>query len=103
MFEFGVRRSSHQVFDSIERGLGVWGRGWDWSTQEQRNSHNRNCVIVKDGRDIFRRELVRCITDEKTGLADGTVTDDDAPRSDKESQRSVKVGLGITGVRKAVS
>jgi hypothetical protein len=43
------------------------------------SSHNGHGVVVEDGRDIFRGELVRGVTDKKTCLADSTVTDDDAP------------------------
>lgn len=42
-------------------------------------SHNGHGVVVEDGGDIFRGELVRGVADEQTCLADGTVTDDDAP------------------------
>lgn len=42
------------------------------------HSHHGNGIVVKNGGDIFRRELVRCVADQQAGLADGTVTDDDA-------------------------
>jgi hypothetical protein len=42
-------------------------------------SHNSDGVVVKDRRDIFGGEFVRGVADEKTCLADSTVTDDDAP------------------------
>jgi hypothetical protein len=43
------------------------------------SSHDGDGVVVEDGGDIFRGELVRGVADEKTCLADSTVTDDDAP------------------------
>lgn len=42
-------------------------------------SHYSDGVVVENRRNIFRGELVRSIADEKTCLADGTITDDDAP------------------------
>lgn len=41
-----------------------------------RNSHNGNCIVVEDSRDVFGREFVCRVADEKTGLANSTVTDD---------------------------
>lgn len=46
---------------------------------EMGSSHDGYGVVVEDGRDIFRGELVRGVADKKTCLADCTVTDDDAP------------------------
>lgn len=41
--------------------------------------HDSDRIVVEDRRDIFRGELVGGVTDEKTCLADSTVTDNDAP------------------------
>jgi hypothetical protein len=41
--------------------------------------HNSDCIVVKDSWDIFRGELVRCVTDEETSLSHCTIADDDAP------------------------
>lgn len=46
------------------------------------HSHNRDSIVVEDGRDVFRGELVRRVADEKTRLAHSTVTNDNAPRRD---------------------
>lgn len=40
--------------------------------------HYSDRIIVKDRRDVLRREFVCGVTDQKTGLANSTVTDDDA-------------------------
>lgn len=37
------------------------------------NLHDSHGVVVKDGGDIFRGELVGCVGDEQTGLSDSTV------------------------------
>lgn len=50
-----------------------------WIVFETGGSHNGHGVVVEDGRDIFRGELVCRVADEETCLADGTVTDDDTP------------------------
>jgi len=42
-------------------------------------SHDSHCIIVEDGRDIFRREFVGSVRDEQARLSDGTVTNDDTP------------------------
>jgi hypothetical protein len=57
----------------------VWGAGVDLMGV-QVNSHNSDGVVVEDCRDIFGRELVCCVTDEKTSLSNSTVTNDDTPR-----------------------
>jgi hypothetical protein len=44
-------------------------------------SHDCDSIVVEDGGDVFRREFVGCVTDEKAGLADGTVTNDNASES----------------------
>jgi hypothetical protein len=63
-------------------------------------SHNSDGVVVEDGGDIFRGELVRGITNEQTCLADGTVTDDDAPAGDGVSIRAqCAAGAGPDGAR----
>jgi len=41
--------------------------------------HYRDGIVVEDGRNIFRRELVCGIADEQARLTDGTVADDDTP------------------------
>jgi hypothetical protein len=63
-------------------------------------SHNGDGVVVEDGGDIFRGELVGGITNEQTCLADGTVTDDDAPAGDGVSIRAqCAAGAGPDGAR----
>lgn len=44
------------------------------------HSHYRDSIVIKDGGDVFGRELVGGVTDEKTCLANSTVADDNAPR-----------------------
>lgn len=44
------------------------------------NLHDSDSVVIENGRDIFRGELVGCVADQKTCLADSTVTDDNTPR-----------------------
>lgn len=44
------------------------------------NLHDSDCIIVEDGRDIFRRELVGRVGDQQTSLANGTVTDNDTSK-----------------------
>lgn len=39
--------------------------------------HYGDGIVVKDSRDVFRGELVCSIANEKTGFADGTVSNDD--------------------------
>lgn len=46
---------------------------------EGAHSHDGDGVVVKDSRDIFRGELVGGVADQKAGLADRTVADDNAP------------------------
>jgi hypothetical protein len=41
--------------------------------------HYRDGIVVEDGGNVFRRELVGGIADEQARLTDGTVTDDDTP------------------------
>ena len=43
---------------------------------DRKDSHNSNCIVVEDGRDVFGGEFVCRVADEKAGLANGTVTDD---------------------------
>lgn len=43
------------------------------------DSHYRNGIVIEDGGNVFRGELVRRVADEETCLSDGTVADDDAP------------------------
>lgn len=40
--------------------------------------HDASRVVVEDGRDVFAWECIGGVGDEQTGLADGTVTGDDA-------------------------
>lgn len=40
--------------------------------------HHRDGVVIEHCRDIFGWELVCCVTDEQTSLADGTITDNNA-------------------------
>ena len=41
--------------------------------------HDCNRIIVKDGRNVFAREFVRCVTYEQTCFADRTITNNNAP------------------------
>ncbi len=41
--------------------------------------HDSNRIVIEDGWNIFRRELVGGIRNEETGLSDSTVTDDNTP------------------------
>jgi hypothetical protein len=50
---------------------------------ERGGSHDGDGVVVEDGGDIFRGELVGGVTDEQTCLANGTVADYDTPRGDE--------------------
>lgn len=50
--------------------------GFD-QTDHGRDIHYGDGIVVEDGRDVFRGELVGCIADEQARLADGTVTDND--------------------------
>ena len=43
-----------------------------------RYSHDSNSVVVKNSRNVFRRELVGCVGDQQTGFSDGTIAYDDA-------------------------
>lgn len=54
---------------------------WATSGVGEGNVHDGDGVIVKDGRDIFRWELVCGVADKKARLSDGTVTDDHASAS----------------------
>jgi len=47
--------------------------------EELGGSHYSDGVVVEDRGNIFGGELVRGVADEKTCLADSTVTNDDAP------------------------
>ena len=60
------------------------------------DSHNSDRVVVKDRRDVFRRELVRCIADKKACLPDGTIAYYNAPmgaRMSARAQRSPEMPL----------
>jgi hypothetical protein len=50
-----------------------------------RDSHDGDSIVVKDGWDIFGRELVGCVGDEQARFAHGTVTDDNAPVESSQS------------------
>ena len=61
----------------------------DPATQSERRQfnccedlHHCHCVVIEDRRDVFRRELVGCVANQKACLADRTVADYDtsAPR-----------------------
>lgn len=41
--------------------------------------HDGNSIVVKNGWNVFGRELVGGIGDQKTGLSNGTIADDDTP------------------------
>ena len=41
--------------------------------------HDSDGIVVKNGRNIFRRELVGGVADEEARLANSTIADDDAP------------------------
>lgn len=45
------------------------------------NVHDGDSVVVKDGRNIFGRELVGGVANEQAGLPNSTVTDDNTPGS----------------------
>lgn len=49
--------------------------------QKRTDSHHRDGVVIEDSRNIFGGELVCCVADEEASLSNGTVADDDAPRS----------------------
>ena len=53
------------------------GSGREHASDGKAHSHDGNGIIVEDGRDVFRGELVGGVADEQARLADGTVTDDD--------------------------
>lgn len=44
-----------------------------------KHSHNSNGIVVKDGGHIFRGEFVGRVADQKTGLANSTITDNYTP------------------------
>lgn len=57
--------------------------------------HHGHGVVVKDGGDIFRRELVGCVRDEQTGLSHSTVPNHDTPgQRNGVSQRRGGAGGG---------
>jgi hypothetical protein len=39
------------------------------------DSHDGDGIVIEHSRDVFRRELVCCVADEKAGLSDGTISD----------------------------
>ena len=43
--------------------------------------HHRNGIVVEDCRHIFRREFVRRVRDQETGLANGTIAHHNTPAS----------------------
>ena len=42
--------------------------------------HYSNSIVIKDGWNVFRWELVGSIGDQEAGLSNSTITDDDTPR-----------------------
>jgi hypothetical protein len=38
--------------------------------------HHRDGIIIKNGRNVFRGELVCCVTDEEASLSYSTIADD---------------------------
>jgi hypothetical protein len=44
--------------------------------------HDGDGIVVEDGRHILRGELVGGVGDEQAGLADSSISDDDAPWQD---------------------
>lgn len=58
------------------------------------NVHDRDNIVIEDGGHVFRGELVRRVADEKTCLADRTVTDNHAPG---EQDTSVSEELSSSG------
>ena len=48
------------------------------TTEPGIDSHDSDGIVVKYSRDIFGRELVRRITDQKTSFSHGTVAHDNA-------------------------
>lgn len=58
--------------------------------------HHGHGVVVKDGRHIFRRELVGCVRDEQAGLSHSTVPHHDTPgERNRVSQRGGQRGGGF--------
>lgn len=49
-----------------------------WVGRGRYHSHDGDGVVVEDCRDIFRGEFVGSVANEETGLANGTVADDNA-------------------------
>jgi hypothetical protein len=60
-------------------------------------SHHSDGVVVEDGRDVFRRKLVRGVADEETCLADRTVANDDAPKESALVSERETCGTGQAG------
>ena len=65
-------------------------RNVEVSAREDGNSHYSDGVVVKDGWDIFRRELIGSVTDEKTCLSNCTVADNHTPRHNKISSAALR-------------
>lgn len=66
----------------LERGPGEGDEAWILPGPEEaagRNLHHSHGVVVEDGRDIFRGELVGCVRDEQAGLSYSTVPHHDTP------------------------
>ena len=72
-----------------------WGRLF-WPSGEGRQGrdlHHGHGVVVEDGRDIFRGELVGCVRDEQAGLSHSTVPHHDTPGgSISDGRRGVRGG-----------
>ena len=61
--------------------------------------HNRDGIVVEDCRHVFRGELVCRVADEKTCLANRTVADDHAPKTQLLGQRQAQLLGYMSGSR----
>jgi len=66
-----TQRLSEMKARRVRSGVGVIREGVD--------VHNSNSIVIEDRRNVFRGELVRRVTDEKTCFTDRTVTNYHTP------------------------
>src|ERR1700722_13318054 len=59
-----------------------------------RNSHHSDCIVIKDCWDVFGRELIGSVTDEKTSLSNCTVADDHTSSHNKVSTLTLTFAHG---------
>ena len=59
---------------------------------EEGTIHHRNGIVVKDCRHIFRREFVRRVGDQETGLSNSTIPHNHTPDSMSAYQFSCSSG-----------